>query len=335
MANIYTDEHCLHTVHLLWQFQVEQVAAHLAVNLLQHVRCLREIEFSSISGGHDLGRNLVQLVKLLVLLVQALVTEDQDDHFWEAELPRTCHVELQFFLHGLNVCLVVKLDPMRFSNTEVELTRAFHKAFVNVVRSVVIATAVRVSFWSHVGHNPLLMPQIDRLLNWEAPHDILIDVDHLVLLENLGFWQDRLISQIDWIAVDGEVPIAEDLLVHEKADEAVDVAHLLLRVDAADGEAVSHAWTSSDAIRNTIDTAKLRRQVDHVVTVLDDDQRLIVVRDPFFIDVGHVLGDADLFVVINELFAHRSVVKVNVGDLISALVTPISNHAGSNDLLSD
>lgn len=125
------------------------------------------------------------------------------------------------------------------------------------------------------------------------------------------------------------------MLVHEKTDKSVDVAHLLLWVDATDGEAVSHAWTSADAIRNTIDTAELRWQVDHVVTVLDNDQWLSVVCDPLFVDIGHVLGDTDLFVVIHEFFIHRVGIEVNVCDLVSALVTPISNHAGSNDLISD
>ena len=160
-------------------------------------------------------------------------------------------------------------------------------------------------------------------------------MDHLVLLENLRFWQDCLVPQIDGIAFNSEIPIAEDLLVHKKTDKSVDVTHLLLWVDTADGEAVSHAWTSPDAVRNTIDTAKLRWQVDHIVTVLDYNQWLSVVRDPFFVGIGHILGDADLFVVINELFVYWVSFKVNVRDLVSALVTPISNHAGSNDLLSD
>ena len=125
------------------------------------------------------------------------------------------------------------------------------------------------------------------------------------------------------------------MLVHKKTDKSVNVAHLLLRVDTAYSEAVSHAWASPDAIRNTVDTAKLRWQVDHVVTVLDYDQWLIVVRDPLFIDIGHILRDANLLVVVNELFVNRIGCKINVCDLVSAFVTPICNYAGSNDLISD
>ena len=48
-----------------------------------------------------------------------LIAEDQDKHFWEAECTFTCHVVLNFFLHFLQVRLVVKLDPMRISNGDV------------------------------------------------------------------------------------------------------------------------------------------------------------------------------------------------------------------------
>ena len=123
-----------------------------------------------------------------MLLVQALVAEDQDKHFREAECPFTCHVVLNFFLHFLQVRLVVKLDPMRISNGDIQLASRLNKAFVHVVGSVVIAATVRVSSRSHVAHDPLFVAQIDSFLNGETPHDILIDMNHLVLLEDLRFW---------------------------------------------------------------------------------------------------------------------------------------------------
>ena len=104
------------------------------------------------------------------------------------------------------------------------------------------------------------------------------------MLENLRLIEHSLISQVNGVALDSEIPVSEDLLIHKQSNETIDVAHLLLRINPTDGKAVTHSWTGSDTVRNTIDTAELRRQMDHVLTVLDDNKRLVVVRDILLID---------------------------------------------------
>ena len=69
--------------------------------------------------------------------------------------------------------------------------------------------------------------------------------------------------------------------------------------------------------------------------MLDDDQGLVVVRDSLVINLSHVLGHTDLLVVVLKFFAHRIGLKINICDLVGALVAPISDHARSNDLLCD
>ena len=114
-------------------------------------------------------------------------------------------------------------------------------------------------------------------------------MDDLILLENLGFRQNSLVSEINRIAIDRKVPVLEDLLLHEKTDETVDVSHLLLGVYAADSEAITHAWTGTNAVRHTINTAELRWQMNHLISMFHDDKRLSMVRDVLVIHILHVL----------------------------------------------
>ena len=64
---------------------MEQVAAHLAIELLQDVGGLGEVEGGRAAcGSHDLRGDVVQLVQLLVPVVEALPAEDHDKYLWEA-----------------------------------------------------------------------------------------------------------------------------------------------------------------------------------------------------------------------------------------------------------
>ena len=47
VANIDTDQHRLHVAHLVGQFEVVEVAAHLAIELLQDVGGLGEVEVTA------------------------------------------------------------------------------------------------------------------------------------------------------------------------------------------------------------------------------------------------------------------------------------------------
>ena len=176
------------------------------------------------------------------------------------------------------------------------------------------------------------MAKVDSLLNWQTSHHIFVDVNDLVLLENLRLSQNCLVSQIDRCTIDLKIPITEDLLVHEKTNEVVDVFHLLLRVHAANCKAITHARTSTDTIRHAINTAEFRRQMNHVFAVFDNDQRLFMVGDILAIDVGHILGDTNLFIVVNEFLGRRVDIEVNARNNVGTLVTPISNDTRSDDL---
>ena len=123
------------------------------------------------------------------------------------------------------------------------------------------------------------------------------------------------------------------MLAHEKANQTIDVPHFLLGIDATDSEAVAHAGARANAIWHAVDTAELRGQVDHVLAVLNDDQRLPMVCNVFAVGVLHVLGHTNLLVIVNELFVRRVRVEVDIANLVGTLVTPVSNDARADNLL--
>ncbi len=84
MANVDTNKHRALVLHLLREFQVEEVSAHFALNLLEHVRGLREIEFCSIARSNDLRWDLVSPVKLLMLVVKTFIAKDHQEHLGES-----------------------------------------------------------------------------------------------------------------------------------------------------------------------------------------------------------------------------------------------------------
>ena len=213
---------------------------------------------------------------------------------------------------------------MGFINLNTHGTAALHKSFINIVSSVVVAPASATT--DLIAHNPFFAAEVHSFLDGKTSHHILVDIDDLVLLKDLGFWQDCLIVHINRIAANGEVPVLEDWLSDQDLDELVDVSHLLVWIDTADGEAVTHTRASSNAVRYSINTAEFRWKMDHIFAVFDDDQRLIHVCDVLIVDHLHVLGHTDLLIVINKHLVYRISFIVDIADLVSAFVTPISNY---------
>ena len=67
--------------------------------------------------------------------------------------------------------------------------------------------------------------------------------------------------------------------------------------------------------------------------MLDHNERLVVVSDRLVILLCHVLRDRDLLTVVLELLLHRVRLKVHAVDDVSALVTPVGDDRGANDLV--
>ena len=123
------------------------------------------------------------------------------------------------------------------------------------------------------------------------------------------------------------------MLPHEKANQTIDVPHFLLGIDATASEAVTHAGAGANAFWHTVDTAELRRQVDHALTVLNDEKRLPMVCNVFAIGYLHVPAHTNFLIIVQESFVRGVRVEVDVAYLVGTHVTPVSNDARADNLL--
>ena len=67
--------------------------------------------------------------------------------------------------------------------------------------------------------------------------------------------------------------------------------------------------------------------MNHAVTMLDDQERLIEVSDSQAKLVVHVLSHSDLSVVVDELLLNWIGAKVHIAHDVSTLVAPVSDDA--------
>ena len=141
-----------------------------------------------------------------------------------------------------------------------------------------------------------------------------------------------MIAEINRVTLYGQVPVLEYLLLHEQLDGIIDFFHLLHWLGPTDSQAIAHSkGTVTDALRDTIDSAKLWHQVDHAVAVFYNEQRLVEVSDALLIGLRHVLSNTDFVIVKHELLLHRVGLEVNVSDDVGTLVAPVCNYARADN----
>ena len=72
-----------------------------------------------------------------------------------------------------------------------------------------------------------------------------------------------------------------------------------------------------------------------MITHLNQEARLVEVRDVLAVNCGEVLGDLRGHIVVNELVHHWSLLEVNVVDTVGPLVAPVSDDRLALELLPD
>ena len=102
--------------------------------------------------------------------------------------------------------------------------------------------------------------------------------------------------QLEWLSVDADAPLGHPfrVLVEQLTDHVVDLLHLFVWIVARLGQQFTHLTrVRPDRVWNTVDDAELRRDLQPLVlTSLDEDNRLLLVRDLETVLRHEVLGDA-------------------------------------------
>ena len=148
---------------------------------------------------------------------------------------------------------------------------------------------------------------------------------HLRGTEYEAFQRDRDL-------LDLQTPVLHGVLLGKRVDHLLDLIDLLLWRNAGHSQGISHASTFADGIRDTIEQAELRGQVVLLLAVLDQEARLVEVSDSLAVGALEILGDGHLPVVPGERGVRRSLLEVDVFNVVGALVAPVRDDRTSTEL---
>ena len=113
-----------------------------------------------------MGRDLVELIELLVLVIKTFVAEHHKEHLREPVFARLSDIVLELLFKTVHVCLIIELNPIWLLNSDAKLDTGLSEGIIDVVSRVVVATAISsLLLGTLVDHDPLFVKQIYTLLN--------------------------------------------------------------------------------------------------------------------------------------------------------------------------
>lgn len=157
----------------------------------------------------------------------------------------THHVVDKFLFKLFSVLLASKLDPVRFFDFDFELVRSFAHVVVDGIGNTV--DSVRL----FVDHDPLTSEKMSSLRDWKLPQSVFITPNHLILGNHLRGRKD-IGHHLNRILVNHKIPIFDGFLTEKLSDHLLDPSDLFLRIDSRLGKSISHTWSLSYAVWNTI-----------------------------------------------------------------------------------
>ena len=227
MTNIDSNEHDSLAINGLWEFELIKVSSGLDIDLLDDVGCLGHIKFQSVSDSDDLGWNVVVDHYVFDHLVIFLISKDEHGTKWVSEGTLwTSHHVGQNLLLDLNwITLVLKLDESWIFNVDHETGAGLFESLEDGISSVVVASTF--TLWVLIEHNPVVVSEVDSLVNALLSQGVFTAVDHLSSVENLWSSKDGVLDT-DWDLVNLEAPFLEGILTNQDLAHIFNLLHLVL-----------------------------------------------------------------------------------------------------------
>ena len=166
-----------------------------------------------------------------------------------------------------------KLDPARLLNLDANFDGSLAKSLEDSICLIVVLALV--------DYSPLvLLKRLRRILNWQVSKDLLITLRDLAICHfNLRHREDLALNS-NRFGIDDDTPVLKGLLGEQVMREILDGFKLLLRILAARCKHITHTTgIFTDSFRDTIDGAKLRRNVALLSVNFDDEKGLLQVGD--------------------------------------------------------
>ena len=245
----------------------------------------------------------------------------------EVTVRRLHHVVKQAILHFSIVVLGLHLQEVRLLNPDLQHAARLLESVEDVVGNLVVRSFPLVGLLGVlVDHDPLFPQQVLSFLDRGPLEPVLVALHDLVSLDDVhhGGTEDEAI-QLDGDLLDLQTPALHRLLLCESVDHPLDLSYLFLRRDASHSQGIPHASALADGVRDTIEEAKLRRQVVRLVADFDQEAGLVEVRDVLPVGGREVLSNSHFSVVPGEGGVRRRAVEVDIFNMVGPLIAPISN----------
>ena len=228
VAHIDADEHGSHGVERFRELQVEEISLDLRVDLAQDIRSLAQVELESIADSDHLGWDPELGEQLLVHPVVALLAEHDADDLGVAEdaIGSVHHVAEQLALHLIVVVLGLELDPVRLLDSHLQLPAGLLEVVEDCVGDLEVGPLATIgSLWVLVDHDPLLVLQVNSLLDGQSLERLLIALDDLARLQELDLRSTEAEAvERDGILLNLNTPVLHRSLVGQGLHHLLDLS---------------------------------------------------------------------------------------------------------------
>jgi hypothetical protein len=165
---------------------------------------------------------------------------------------------LELFL----VIFSLQPDPVRLFNLNTKLPGSHAHGIVDLLSEGLVALVV--------DHYPLVLLEVNGMLDGKPSQSSFVTSDDLVALEDLGRAEDVCAHGLR-VSFKLESPIFDALLIEELLHHLADLPDLILRSNSGLSQGVTHASTFPYFFGNSINEAEFRRQVEVFILILDQE----------------------------------------------------------------
>ena len=270
--------------------------------------------------------DLVPLAYLLDHRVGIVFIVDNHYDLWVAEVCIWAlhHVIKELSLKLSGITFPLKLYVGRILNLDMQHTARVFEGLYDLVSDITVAPATMPSLLED--DHPILICQVNCLLDRQSSQDLLIDMDNLVILENLGR-AEHCGLDLGRCRLKLDAPFRHRSLLGQAVEHLLDTLHAVSWRQFGLHQGVSHARALFDMVGYTVHDCKFRRKIQKVIAHLNYKKWLSEISDLQVVLLIEVLSDAFLSPVEGELKLSHTLLKVNVVNDVGALGAPVSNDA--------
>ena len=198
-----------------------------------------------------------------------------DNHcdLWVAEM---CIWALHHVVHELSLKLCgiafpLKLYVGRILNLDLQHAARVFEGLYDLVSDITVAPATMPSLLED--DHPILTCKVDCFLDRQSSQDLLIDMDNLVILENLGR-AEHCGLDLGRCRLKLDAPVLHRFLLGQAVEHLLDALHAVSWRQFGLHQGFSHAGALADMVGYTVHDCELRRKIQKIIGHLYNEKWL-------------------------------------------------------------